>query len=92
MNITANEAYRIAQEAVKGNVKIVTCYELSDRFLFGWQLLSGIRPALPAICVFKKSGEVALHDEYGIDILEGRCREEGVQIQLEDLQEEKQTV
>ena len=85
MSITAKQAYKIAVNEMEG-LQIISCFELSDRFIFGWGLADGSITTLPPVCVFKGDGKAAFHDECAVAFLNDTCREQGVEIPLEQLQ------
>ncbi len=85
MNISAKEAYELVKKEAEGFL-ITGCLELSDRYLFGWCQTDGTAIMLPPICVFKKTGEVTLHDEGGVAFLNGTSRETGKEISIEELE------
>ena len=89
MNVTAGTAYQLAKNELTG-FRITGCYELSDRFLFGWCHIDGTAVMLPPVCVLKDTGEVCLHDEMGVVFLNNSCREQGKEIPLNQLETAQQ--
>ena len=83
--MTAKEAYQLASNALGEKFDIVGCSELSDRWLFSFIWNDGTIPTVPPLAVFRENGDIAFHDESAVKFLNGTCREEGIEIPLDEI-------